>query len=76
MSSLYVHIPFCIKKCNYCSFVSFPLRDEAWGRYFDALLEEFEAKVTGKLKTINFGGGTPSVVPFEFYKNFKFDFAD
>lgn len=75
MSSLYVHIPFCVKKCNYCSFISFPLEDEAFGRYFDALKQEFDQKIKTKLKTIYFGGGTPSVVPIEFYQKFKFDFT-
>jgi oxygen-independent coproporphyrinogen-3 oxidase len=75
MSSLYIHIPFCVKKCNYCSFVSFPLKDTAFEQYFCALKKEFDAKAKGQLSTVYFGGGTPSVIPVEFYKQFDFDFA-
>jgi len=76
MSFLYLHIPFCEKKCNYCSFVSFCADKVAFDRYFDALYLEFSAKVKDKLKTVYIGGGTPSIVPIEFYKRFEFDFLE
>ena len=76
MSFLYIHIPFCEKKCNYCSFVSFSADEEAFVKYFDALFLEFSANIEGELKTVYIGGGTPSIVPIEFYKRFNFEFFD
>lgn len=64
---LYVHIPFCVKKCNYCDFLSFPATEEEMERYNNALVNEL--KVSGKkyrnyqVKTIFIGGGTPSILP-------------
>ena len=37
---LYIHIPFCVKKCNYCDFLSFAASDEDKDRYIAALSEE------------------------------------
>lgn len=71
--NLYIHIPFCLKKCNYCSFVSFEKNPEAFEQYFDAMNSEFEPKKE-KLKTLYIGGGTPSVIPVKFYKKFDFTF--
>ena len=67
---IYVHIPFCIKKCNYCDFCSFPERNfPSKKEYIDALISEIES-YSGKniiLDSIFFGGGTPSILePFEF----------
>ena len=36
--SVYLHVPFCAKKCDYCDFASFPGREADWGRYFDEIL--------------------------------------
>lgn len=65
MAGLYIHIPFCKNRCAYCSFfstVSLSSRE----RYADALLEEMRIRrgfTDGDtLKTIYFGGGTPSVL--------------
>ena len=68
--SLYVHIPFCIQKCDYCDFLSFPADDGAHAAYFAALENELSAHslTFGKDKgdyevvSIFFGGGTPSAV--------------
>ena len=38
--SLYVHIPFCVRKCLYCDFLSFYAEEDRMGRYFDALAKE------------------------------------
>lgn len=54
--------------------MSFSADKRAFERYFNALFLEFSAKVKDKLKTVYIGGGTPSIVPIEFYKRFKFDF--
>lgn len=63
---LYIHIPFCIKKCNYCDFLSAPADDATKKRYVEALCKEIAGykDVTGgyRLATIYFGGGTPSVL--------------
>ncbi len=68
---LYVHIPFCVKKCNYCDFASFSPSEEFRARYIDALTREIES-YRGKgitLDTVFFGGGTPSLLePFELKK--------
>ncbi|MBE5827873.1 MAG: oxygen-independent coproporphyrinogen III oxidase [Butyrivibrio sp.] len=62
--SIYVHIPFCERKCLYCDFLSFAAGKEERDNYFEALLKEikeaskeYEDRV---VKTIFFGGGTPS----------------
>lgn len=63
---LYIHIPFCEKKCAYCDFLSMKASDELQKQYADALLEELESvhmvSDTHELKTIYFGGGTPSIL--------------
>ena len=51
---LYIHIPFCIRKCNYCDFLSFPAREETVGRYMWALEEEIRR--TGEFMYENSGG--------------------
>ncbi|WP_025209932.1 radical SAM family heme chaperone HemW [Hippea sp. KM1] len=59
----YFHIPFCYRKCQYCSFVSYEKRLGYLDRYVDALIEEIDSFYTDKtVKTIYFGGGTPSVL--------------
>lgn len=61
---LYVHIPFCVKKCSYCDFLSFPADERTQGAYTDALLKEiaYYGKQMGDyvVNTIYIGGGTPS----------------
>jgi len=62
---LYVHIPFCIRKCNYCDFLSFPYDTNLVQRYTHALCRELELKKTlaQRLKTVYIGGGTPAILP-------------
>lgn len=63
---LYLHIPFCIRKCAYCDFLSGPATDAVKKQYVDALIREI--KTTGKqykeycVTTIFMGGGTPSIL--------------
>lgn len=64
--SLYVHIPWCVKKCLYCDFNSHPLRGDVSAEdYVDALINDIEAhrwQIQDRvIQTIFFGGGTPSV---------------
>lgn len=61
---IYVHIPFCIKKCIYCDFVSYPNKLKEQNLYTDKVIEEIEERKERFQKydvtTIYFGGGTPS----------------
>lgn len=66
MLGLYLHIPFCLKKCDYCDFCSFPADEVLRERYVGALLKEIRlaaATVRGKsVDTVFIGGGTPTVL--------------
>lgn len=66
---LYVHIPFCVKKCAYCDFLSGPAGEEEKTAYTDALLREIEhvkeAYRGYRVSTVFLGGGTPSVLTGE-----------
>ncbi len=63
---IYIHIPFCKSKCNYCDFNSYSGREHLAGPYFDALLSEMKLRSgeigNCRVKTIFIGGGTPSLV--------------
>ena len=65
-SSLYIHIPFCVSKCPYCSFVSWPGMDSLHQRYVAALLREAEelshTVSVQPLSTLFLGGGTPTIL--------------
>ena len=67
MTGLYVHIPFCARKCAYCDFLSFPAGPEEMRLYTGALTEEIRAagRCCGNdpVDTVYIGGGTPSVMP-------------
>lgn len=66
MASLYLHIPFCKRKCAYCDFASFEEREADVARYISALIGDIEkaASTYGKIpvETVFFGGGTPSLL--------------
>ncbi len=62
MKGLYIHIPFCYKKCNYCDFASFPQLISRADEYIAALLKEMEIYKGESINTIYFGGGTPSIL--------------
>ncbi len=68
MAGLYIHIPFCVKKCEYCDFVSYVGREAEFGAYIDALCREMRRYEGEKIDTVFIGGGTPSVLPPEFIK--------
>lgn len=62
---LYLHIPFCVRKCAYCDFLSFPAEKEIQKQYVNCLIEEirqFDLAEDYVVSTIFFGGGTPSVL--------------
>src|SRR5205823_3228344 len=63
VTSLYVHVPFCAHKCEYCAFYSEAAQGDRVNRYIAALIRELEL-VAGELgpRTVFFGGGTPSLL--------------
>lgn len=61
--SLYVHLPFCVKKCRYCDFNSYAWKEQDLDRHVDAVLLEAERRASGlKPQTVFFGGGTPTLL--------------
>lgn len=66
---IYVHIPFCKRKCVYCDFASFAGCEGRFDAYFNALADEIDAwaeKLRAyQARSIFFGGGTPSIPPAE-----------
>ena len=71
---IYVHIPFCKRKCNYCDFVSFQNKNELIEKYIECLCEEVKqsTKLSNSkdyiVKTIYIGGGTPSLIESKYIK--------
>ncbi len=61
---IYIHIPFCVKKCRYCDFCSFPALDSA-SRYTDALISDIRRHDSIHADTLYIGGGTPTHLPSE-----------
>ena len=63
---IYIHIPFCKKKCFYCDFVSFENKEELIEEYINAvcleILQNAEILSEYNISTIYFGGGTPSFI--------------
>lgn len=63
---MYIHIPFCVKKCNYCDFMSGPATESIKDAYVNALCKQLEAEADNfkakKVRTIFFGGGTPTTL--------------
>ncbi len=87
VQSIYLHIPFCQKRCSYCDFNTYSGMDHLIPLYLEKLIEEI--KFYGnyfiskpKIKTIFFGGGTPSLISADQYQkvfntiNEFFDFSD
>lgn len=65
MKGLYIHIPFCVHKCDYCDFVSFPGQEAYFDEYIGALIHEMAEYRGEAVDTVFFGGGTPSVLSEE-----------
>ena len=63
---LYIHIPFCIRKCNYCDFLSFSCDEEGIEKYVSTLVEEIRCKARDYkddvITSVFIGGGTPSIL--------------
>lgn len=66
---LYIHIPFCARKCAYCDFLSFTAPERSYREYVEKLIEEMYGQSTAyrdyAVTSIFVGGGTPSVLPPE-----------
>lgn len=67
---IYIHIPFCKKKCFYCDFVSYENKENLIQEYIDAvcleILQNAEILSEYNISTIYFGGGTPSLIKVEY----------
>ena len=66
---IYIHIPFCVKKCDYCDFLSGPSGPKEQAAYVQALLREIDAVKEGQGRSVSsifIGGGTPSVLDERF----------
>jgi oxygen-independent coproporphyrinogen-3 oxidase len=66
MTALYIHIPFCRRKCPYCAFASWPGLEALHRRYAEAVASELRrlaASGASLLSTLFIGGGTPTVLP-------------
>ncbi len=61
-AGLYIHIPFCVKKCSYCDFYSKGGNTSVSDRYVDAVIREIKKYKDIQWKTVYFGGGTPSLL--------------
>ena len=60
---IYIHIPFCVRKCKYCAFFSVADRAELYQSYVDALCIELERRTVDEtVETVYIGGGTPTVL--------------
>lgn len=62
---LYIHLPFCLKKCDYCDFVSYTDAYDQEEAYKAALLSEFQQYRGEKIDTVYLGGGTPTSLKTE-----------
>lgn len=69
--SLYVHIPWCVRKCPYCDFNSHVTEELPEQKYLESLQRDLAGDISfaqgRKLKSIFFGGGTPSLMSGQFY---------
>lgn len=70
---LYVHIPFCEKKCLYCDFLSFSAEEDLHKAYVDKLIEEIRVQASNysqyQISSIFIGGGTPTVIKAVYISN-------
>ncbi|MCX6007547.1 MAG: radical SAM family heme chaperone HemW, partial [Chloroflexi bacterium] len=62
MAGLYIHIPFCVRKCHYCDFYSVPGKTALLDSYLDALFLEAGKYRDMEFETLYIGGGTPSIL--------------
>lgn len=65
VDGVYIHIPFCINKCNYCDFLSFKSNAKERKNYVDYILKEIDLYPEYEYDTVYLGGGTPSLLNCE-----------
>ncbi len=63
---IYIHVPFCAKKCPYCDFYSCSYSKSIAESYTEAVIKHIESYESADADTVYFGGGTPSLLPIEF----------
>ena len=67
--AIYIHVPFCVRKCAYCDFASFAGCESQFDAYFGALNDEIDSwrglLAEREISSVFFGGGTPSLPPAE-----------
>lgn len=72
MAGIYIHIPYCAKKCIYCDFYSVGARKAPWADYVSAIVNELHVRIGElrgeKVTTIYIGGGTPSLMPHAHFR--------
>ncbi len=69
MRGLYIHIPFCVKKCRYCDFYSLPARLDSLEGYVEAVVQEARSYAELSFQTLYLGGGTPSLLGAGHFRN-------
>lgn len=78
---VYIHIPFCIRKCHYCDFCSFPKGDGsdmyAYTEELCKRIRDFSPRAEGRVvDTVYFGGGTPTLLPIDCFERLLRTLAD
>ncbi|WP_197469457.1 radical SAM family heme chaperone HemW [Oleiphilus sp. HI0125] len=72
--SLYIHLPWCVKKCPYCDFNSHAKTDIPESAYLNSLIKDLHIDLAyvqdREVQSIFFGGGTPSLMSGDFYRQF------
>lgn len=79
VEAIYVHVPFCARKCHYCDFYSVVADKQAHVRFVHRLLEEMRAlspHAVGPIRTIYIGGGTPSILAAQLWSEILVALAD
>ncbi len=66
MTGIYIHVPFCARKCPYCDFYSCSYTLKSAEEYKNAVIRNIEVLPNIDADTVYFGGGTPSLVPSDF----------
>lgn len=66
MIGIYIHVPFCSRKCPYCNFYSCNYNGKSAEKYKNAVIRNILALPNINVDTIYFGGGTPSIIPADY----------
>lgn len=66
MTGVYIHVPFCSKKCPYCDFYSCNYSIKSAEKYKNAVIRNIRNLPYADVDTVYFGGGTPSIIPSEY----------